>query len=95
MSKTIPGPLVWPALAESAKQAELAKAAEGAFTGDTATMHAPTDRYGYRKAARDMVARGYSTRDTAHALRLTVTGVLELLAETEPVDGGQLKRWAK
>lgn len=59
-----------------------------------ATVNAPSDRHGYRKAARDMIARGYSTRDTAHALRLTVPGVLELLSESEPQDS-KLRRWQR
>lgn len=58
---------------------------------EPATEHAPRNRFEFRAAARDMMSRGIPTPDIAHALRLTVTGVLELLAETEPVDS--LKRF--
>jgi hypothetical protein len=46
-----------------------------------ATSHKPSNRHEFAAAARDLIGRGYSTGDVAHALGLTRPAVLDLLAE--------------
>lgn len=71
--RDIPGQLSWARLA--------LQVAEAMRASERATEHKPKDRREFAAACRDMVSRGYSTADVAHALNITVPGVLELLAE--------------
>ena len=50
-------------------------------TVESATDHAPRDRYEYQKACADLRSRGLHPDDIAACLRLSKLGVIELLRE--------------
>ena len=53
------------------------------WTALAALEHAPRSRAECRRAARDLLARGFGSQDVARALGTDVRSVLELLAESE------------
>ena len=65
------------------------------FGDDRAVQHAPKDRMGYIRSAADLAARGYPPTEIAHALKLTVAGVRELLMEADRMTPKPMRRYRR